>query len=171
MSKKSYRLLESALLLLTVLILMASFYFQYVGGLRPCPLCIMQRFAAFLLMMFCLMGMSLSTLKRGKHVTALQMLSAALGFFFAARQLWLQSLNSEQIPTCMPDLDVLIRYFPWHDVLHALFWGAGDCAEVSWQWLGLSMPGWSLLYFLLMFIVSGFILFSLKKRLNRDENH
>jgi len=36
-------------------------------------------------------------------------------------------------------------------VLH----GSGECAKVEWQFLGLSIPGWTLITF------SGFILFGL----------
>ncbi|WP_133128286.1 disulfide bond formation protein B [Legionella nagasakiensis] len=152
MTKRNYRSIQATLLLLTVVVVGSSFYFQYVVGLQPCPLCLMQRLCAFLLGMFCLMGMCLSTLKRGRLVALLQMFFAAGGLFFATRQLWLQSLPAEQTPACLPGLEVLIRYFPWQDVAHALFWGSGDCAEVSWRWLGLSMPAWAALYFFVMFI-------------------
>ena len=54
-----------------------------------------------------------------------------------------------------------IHYFPWKDILHALLWGAGDCAEVTWKWLGLSMAAWSALYFFVVLLVSGFIVFRL----------
>lgn len=161
MSKRTYRLLQSTLFMLSVFILMASFYFQYVVGLRPCPLCMMQRIVVFFLFMFCLMGMCLSTIARGKFVGICQLFFSACGLLFATRQMWLQSLSEDQVPTCLPDLDILFRYFPWRDVVHALLWGAGDCAEVSWQWLGLTMPGWAALYFLFMFFASGFILYKL----------
>ncbi len=63
-----------------------------------------------------------------------------------------------QAPACMPGLDVLVRYFPWQTVAHALFWGAGDCAETVWSLWGISMPGWTALYFLFM-AVTGLILY------------
>lgn len=160
MTKRNYRLLQALLLLATVFILTAAYYFQLVKGLSPCPLCIMQRVCAFILGMFCLMGLLLQTMKRARHVAGLQMFFSLAGLFFAGRQLWLQSLPAEQVPACMPGLDILVKYFPLKDVIHALFWGAGDCAEVSWQWLGISMPGWSALYFIGMFLVSALLFFS-----------
>ena len=125
MSKRAYRTFQSLLLLLTMVVLVVTFYFQYVGGLQPCPLCLMQRFCAFLLAMFCLMGMCLSTLKRGRSVAIFQIVFAVAGLFFATRHVWLQSLPADQAPVCLPGLDVLIHYFPLHDVLHSLLWGAG----------------------------------------------
>lgn len=163
MSKRSYRFVQSLLLLLTIFVLGTGFYLQYGRGLQPCPLCLMQRFCIFLLLLFCLMGACLTTLKRGKPVAIFQVLTALAGVFFASRQLWLQSLPVGQAPACIPDLDVLMRYFPWRDVLHALLWGAGDCAEVTWRLLGLSMAAWGLVYFLLMVITGGVVFFLLQK--------
>lgn len=162
MSKRAYRRLQSLLLLATILVLWSAFYFQFVGGLHPCPLCLMQRFCAFMFAMFCLMGLCLSTRGRGRVVAIFQMLFTAAGLFFAIRQLWLQSLPAGQAPACLPGLDILIHYFPWQDVFLALFWGTGDCAEVTWTLLGLSMPAWAALYFFMMLLVSGLSLFLLR---------
>jgi len=142
-----------------------SFYVQYLKGLEPCPLCLMQRLCVFLLLFLFLVGVSLSTLRRGRLVAVLQMLVAAGGLFFAGRQLWLQSLPAEKAPACMPGLDVLIHYFPWQDVAHALFWGAGDCAEVTWKWLGLSMPAWAAIYFLAIIITSALVFLRLGREI------
>lgn len=167
MSKRNYRSIQAVLLLLTLIVVGFSFYFQYVVGLQPCPLCLMQRLCAFLLGMFCLMGLCLSTLKRGRFVAILQMFFATSGLFFASRQLWLQSLPAEQAPVCLPGLEILIRYFPWQDVAHALFWGSGECAEVSWQWLGLSMPAWAALYFFFVLVVCGVLYWRLGRTLRQ----
>ena len=157
MSKRDYRLFQGLLLLLTLLTMVASFYLQYMRGLQPCPLCIMQRFCAFILLFFCLMGLRTATLKLSKWVCSLQIFFSLAGLFFASRQLWLQSLPSDKVPACMPGLDILIHYFPWQNVAKALFWGAGDCAEVTWQFLGLSLPAWSMLYFLIILAGSSFL--------------
>ena len=161
MSKRFYRYAQCLLLFVTMVALGTGFYLQYVRGLQPCPLCLMQRFCMFLLLLFCLMGASLTTSKRGKIVAVFQMLVAVAGLFFATRQLWLQSLPVGQAPACIPDFDVLIRYFPWQDILHALVWGAGDCAEVTWKLLGFSLAAWGLLYFLTIAVAGGIVFFML----------
>lgn len=92
----------------------------------------------------------------------LQVLVAGAGLFFATRQLWIQSMPAGKVPVCMPGLDVLIKYFPWQTVAKVLFWGSGECVESSWNWLGISMPGWSALYFLFM-IIAGIFLFYLTR--------
>jgi|SRR5580704_1133347 disulfide bond formation protein DsbB len=155
MNKIAYKKIQLLLVLVTVFVLFASLYVQYFLGLHPCPLCIMQRLCVFLLLG--LLGLSLSTLKKAHCVCLLQIIISCAGLFFSGRQLWLQSLPTGKAPACMPGLDVLIRYFPWQDIARALFWGAGDCAEMTWSMLGISMPGWAALYFLFMAIVSLFL--------------
>lgn len=155
MSKITYKKIQLFLALITFVVLFSSLYFQYFLGLNPCPLCIMQRVCVFLLLG--LMGLSLGTLRKAHIISLMQTVVSCAGLFFASRQLWLQSLPAGQAPACMPGLDVLIRYFPWQTVVHSLLWGSGDCAEVTWSLLGISMPGWSALYFLFMAVASLFL--------------
>ncbi len=165
MSKRVYRNIISLLLLVTLLVLATGFYFEYGKGLQPCPLCLMQRLCTFLFGMFCLIGLCQATLKRARRLAVWQMFLAGSGLYFATRQLWLQSLPVDKAPACMPSLDMLIHYFSKAQVLTALFWGTGDCAEVTWRMLGLSMPVWSALYFITMMCVSAAVFLGIGRRL------
>lgn len=82
-----------------------------------------------------------------RRVLIFQLLIGIAGIYFSGRQLWLQTLPADQLPACLPGMSVLLQYFPWKDILQAMFLGAADCGEITWQWLGLSMPAWSALYF------------------------
>ena len=166
MNKFTYRRWQILLCFISLFVLASSFYFQYVKGLQPCPLCLMQRLCVFLLFMFSFMGIAVQKIKGGKRIACLQFFTAAAGLFFAGRQLWLQSLPADQVPSCMPGLDILVHYFPWQDILRSLFWGTGDCADNSWHWLGLSMAAWSALYFLCLLSASLLIYWCLHKRLS-----
>ncbi len=165
MSKVVYRNIQSLLLFVTTLVVATSFYFEYHKGWQPCPLCLMQRLSAFLFGMFCLMGLGLTTLHRARRIAVFQLVFAASGVYFAGRQLWLQSLPADQAPACMPSLDMLMRYFSKTQVLTALFWGTGDCAEESLAWFGLSMPVWSAMYFVAMLLASAVVFKFLGRRL------
>lgn len=158
MSKRAFRLSQAVLLLLTMLVITISFYLQFAMDMVPCPLCIMQRSTMIAIGAFLLMGLCLSTLKRARMVVLTQLLFALFGFYFACRQLWLQSLSPNDAPACLPQWEILWRYFPWKDVLHALFWGAADCAETHWQWLGFSLPAWAAFYFVIL-VISGLFLY------------
>ena len=169
MTKQLYRTLQNALLLLTIVVIATAFYLQYIVGLVPCPLCLMQRFFIFILLTLAILAVCKSTFERSRFLATFQMLFAFIGLFFATRQLWLQHLPAGLAPACVPDLSVLMHYFPWKDIVHSLVWGAGDCSEIPWAWLGLSMAAWSALYFIIMFIVSGFIFFRLGSSITRVE--
>ncbi len=152
MTKLSYRRWQALLAFLSLIVLGGSFYFEYFKGLEPCPLCLMQRFSVFLLFAICFCATAIRSLRAAKILIFLQFFIAAGGLFFACRQLWLQSLPPGQAPSCLPDLQILIRFFPLKDVFRALFWGTKDCAEITWQWLGLPMPAWTALYFFVMLL-------------------
>lgn len=166
MSKQMYRNIQSLLLLVSIIILTSAIYFGFANRLEACPLCLMQRLCTFLFGFFCLMGLCLSTLRRARGVAVMQMLSMAAGIYFASRQLWLQSLPVDSSAVCMPGFDALVHYFSKTQIVTALLWGTGDCAEVTWRWLGLTMPAWSALYFLIMFLVSAVVFFCIGRRLS-----
>ena len=111
------------------------------------------------------MGWYFSKRHRVRWAVGLQGLFAFAGLCFALRQLWIQALPADQVPACLPGLDVLMKYYPLRDVLSTLFWGTGDCAEGSWHLLGLSMPAWAAFYFLTMILMSGILFFLLKSSL------
>ncbi len=125
-----------------------GYYLQYVEGLQPCPLCITQRF--FLVLTGCL-GLA-AALHRpgvtGSTVYGLLGASSALaGSGFSMRQLYLQGLPPDQAPACGPSLDFIFSTFPLTEALSILLRGDGNCAEVAWEFLGLSIPGWTLIAF------------------------
>lgn len=151
MTQNSYRSMQALLFLVSLLVMFASFYFQYVQQMQPCPLCLMQRYLVVLGVILSLCAI----IADGNHknlMSSLQIVTALAGCYFAGRQLWLQSLPLEQVPACLPGLDILIRYFPLKDVIHALFWGTAECSEHQWQLLGLSMATWSLFFFIAYFL-------------------
>lgn len=165
--KLSYPLWCLFLMLMTLSVLGLSFYFEYVQELTPCPLCLMQRLCVMLLLILTCLSCFFYRPRIQNKCLWLQVVVAGMGIFFAARQLWLQSLPVDQIPICLPGIGVMIRYLPWQQVAHALLFGAGDCAQVSWSWLGLSMAAWTCCYFVGMLIASLISLFGFNSSYHR----
>ena len=125
-----------------------GYYLQYVDHQDPCPLCLVQRgFFYGVLAVFAVAALH-SPARTGKIVycTAASLL-ALFGFGVAARQVWLQHLPADQVPACGPDLFFMIENFPLSRTLQKLFMGSGQCAEVNWTFLGLSIAEWSLAWF------------------------
>ncbi len=44
----------------------------------------------------------------------------------------------------------MIDAFPLADILKAMTMGTGNCAEVTWTMLGISIAGWALIGFVLL---------------------
>lgn len=128
-----------------------ALYLQYFEGQEPCPLCILQR-GAFLAMMAVFFAGAVHSPKRIGAVIygALLVLFSGIGAAIAGRQVWLQSLPPERVPECGPGLDYLLSRFPLRQALEKALRGSGECAEVGWTFLGLSIAGWSLVWFVLL---------------------
>ena len=122
-----------------------AFYMEYVMLLEPCPLCMMQRIWVAIAG---LLALGAAIHGRGVRIWSGVVAAAALiGSGFSIRQLWLQSLPPDQVPACGPGLSYMVEYFPASEVLEAMVFGTGNCAEVSWTLLGISIPGWVLVAF------------------------
>lgn len=136
-----------ALIFLSVIgLLVYALYTQYFEYLDPCPLCMTQRLFYILVGLFALIALIHS---RGHHIYAgLGLLSALGGALVAGRQVWLQHLPPDQVPACGPSLEYMLDTFPLGQTLKTLFTGDGNCAEVDWTFLGMSMAEWSLLCFI-----------------------
>ncbi len=138
-----------------------ALYSQYYGGLMPCPLCTFQRGAFLLLGTAFLFGALHAPKGQGGRRTygVLALLAAGMGMVVAGRHVWLQHLPADQVPACGPDLSFMMEAFPLADVLRKVFTGSGECAEVDWTFAGLSMPEWSLIWFVglaLLALYAGF---------------
>ena len=81
-------------------------------------------------------------------------IAALAGAGIAGRQVWLQHLPADQVPECGPGLDYMLEAFPLTDALKMIFSGSGECAEVHWRFIGLSIAEWSLVWFILFFIAA-----------------
>lgn len=130
-------------------LLCIALFMEHAMGLAPCPLCMMQRL--WIAVAGLIAYVSLLHNPRWGIYPLLGMLASVIGGGFSIRQLWLQSLPADQVPACGPDLQYMIEVFPLSDVLLAMTSGTGDCAEVSWSLLGISIPGWTLIGFIVLF--------------------
>ena len=132
-----------------------ALYLQYFQNEEPCPLCIFQRVAFMALAAVFLAAALHGAGRRGATVYgALLVLVAAAGAAIASRHVWLQHLPPSQVPACGPDLAYLMKRFPFWDVLGKVLSGSGQCAEVGWKFLGLSIAEWSLAWFVLLALLA-----------------
>jgi disulfide bond formation protein DsbB len=125
-----------------------ALWLQYNDGLEPCPLCMLQRAAIVAIGLVFLVGTFHEPGRVGAWIYALLLLVvAALGAGFATRQVWLQSLPADQVPACGMGLGYMLDTMPFVDVVRRVLEGSGECADKAWVFLGLSIAGWTLAFF------------------------
>ncbi len=128
-----------------------AYYAQAVLHLEPCPLCIFQRIGVFALGVIFLIAAWHDPQAFGRRVYAVLVTLAALAAAaVAARHLYIQSLPPDAVPACGASLDFMLKVFSLSEVLVKVLTGSGECAKITWEFLGLAMPGWVLISALLL---------------------
>ena len=128
-----------------------ALYLQYHDYQDPCPLCIVQRIAFMALAAIFLVAALHGPGRTGAIVYGgMLFLVAGIGAAIATRHVWLQNLPKDRIPECGPGLGYMLKKLPLTQALEKILMGSGECAEVGWKFLGLSIAGWSLAWFVLL---------------------
>ncbi|MGE4404814.1 disulfide bond formation protein B [Pseudomonas sp.] len=133
----------------SALLIAVALYLEHVVGLVPCPLCIVQRICTIGFGLVCLVAAIHGPARVGRRIYAvLALLFVAAGGATAIRQIWLQSIPADQLPSCLPSLEYMMEALPFQEIVRLVLHGTAECAEVNWTLLGLSIPEWSLLAFI-----------------------
>jgi len=147
------------------LLLAFGYFLQFVKGLEPCPLCLLQRgFFYAVLLVLLLAAVHGPRGKGGIVYGVLAALAAAGGAAVASRQVWLQHLPADKVPQCGPDLFFMLENFPLSQTLQKLVSGTGECAVVDWTFLGLSIAEWSLAWFVALALYAAWLAWRSKTR-------
>lgn len=155
MTALGHRDINALIVLATGIALTGALVLEYGWGFLPCPLCMVQRFWMAMTGAFAACALLLQAVgAQRKGWAAATGLSAVIGAGFAVRQLWLQALPLASAPACSLGVDYILEAMPVIDALLLLAQGSGDCAEVAWRFLGISIPGWVLLFFLGMLLLA-----------------
>lgn len=138
-----------------------AFYLQLYQHLEPCPLCIFQRVAFFALGLVFLAGALHGPKKAGGRRTygVLALLASLGGIAVAGNHVRLQHLPPDQVPACGPGLDYMLDAMPIAGVIRKVMTGSGECAAVDWSFLGLAMPAWSLICFVVLAVWAAYAAF------------
>ncbi|KAF0862239.1 disulfide bond formation protein B [Pseudomonas sp. LD120] len=157
MSLAGSRLLFSLVFLAGALASWAAYSLQSGGSLESCPLWGVQRLLLLLFGSVNLLAVVQGPGRVGRaFYWGLNLLLGLLGVITAGRHVLLQNIPSEQLLACLPDMPFMLRNLSWWQALQLTFMGTSDCAEVTWTLLDMSLPEWSLLFFVIMLIFSGY---------------
>lgn len=129
-------------------LLAAGAYMQFVEELEPCPLCISQRLAilatGIIFLLAALHNKAYKVYAIGAAVSAL------IGASISARHVWLQHLPPDQVPECSPGLEYVFQHFPLTETIKLMLTGTGECSQIEGIFLGLTIPSWTLIAFLML---------------------
>lgn len=156
---KTSRLAFAAIFAACAALIGIALYMQEEMGLEPCPMCILQRYAFAAIGIAALIGSIHGP--RGamlKVYAALVVLFAMAGGGVALRQSYVQHFPPATA-ACGTDLEFLVNAFPISQALPKIFAGTGDCSVVHWRMLGLSIPEWAFVWFLLFAATAAWLAF------------
>ena len=163
------RLLLAGGFVACVALMATALWLEHVEGLEPCPLCVLQRGAVIVLGVLMLAGAIHDPGTLGRRVYGVTVAIAAIaGAAVAGRHVWLQSLPPGEAPECGPGLEYMLGAFPLTEVIGMVLSGSGECAEVQWTFLALSIPEWTLLMFA-AFALFGLALIAIRSADQRPE--
>jgi disulfide bond formation protein DsbB len=131
-----------------------AIYLQLIKNLLPCPLCVVQRVAYWVAGIAALAAFLQGPQAFGRKVSgAFIVIASAAGAAVALRQAWLVRYPEgfecgispeEEFLNALP----LARWWP------DMFEANGDCADVTWKFIGLTLPDWSAIFFILIAILA-----------------
>lgn len=151
------RKLLGLIMLLCCGFLLFAFYLQYYQYVPPCPLCILQRYAYVAIVIFCVVGRLTPFVRLASF---LSLLAAVGGAFAASSQLWV--IHNPTIQCGNDPLAVTVNSLITAKWFPALFKSDGYCSEVLDRILGLTLPEWSLAWFMVFAFV--FLIIMLRRR-------
>jgi disulfide bond formation protein DsbB len=145
---------ERSLLVLLGVICVAlvggALYLQYFLHEDPCPLCIIQRYFFLLIAIFAFLGARFNSWRGVRLLEVLAVLSALAGIVTAARHVYIQAKPGF---SCGFDaLQPLVDGLPPAQWLPGVFKVSGLCETAYPPILGLSLPMWSLVAFVVAFV-------------------
>jgi disulfide bond formation protein DsbB len=144
----SVRTINFASFLICCGLIAFAYYLETVLNLQPCPLCVLERVIFGILASLFLLATIHNPGPHGQKVYgSILLFFAILGMVFAGRHLWLQGRPSALGEICVPGISYLMKSLPLSQALKTMFMGSADCAKIDWSFLGLSIPGWTFLFF------------------------
>ena len=137
-NKRAWALLALSALALEI----AALFFQYGMDLRPCVMCVYQRVAIWAIFFAGVVGYLAPNAVLMRLVGyGLWATGAIWGLFIALEHVEMQTSATAFLFGCefVPNFP---SWAPLHEWIPILFKADGDCGEISWQFLGYSMPQW-----------------------------
>ena len=148
------------LLFVSVLCLeMAALYFQHIMDLRPCIMCIYQRTALFGVMFAAIPAMLVNNVITRLVGYVGWGISAVWGLLIAIEHVDIQTAANPFFATCEFEPN-FPSWAPLHEWFPTIFGATGDCGDINWSFMDISMPQWMIVIFAIYSVIWAVILVS-----------
>ena len=150
--------------ILSFIMIGAALLIQLIYELEPCPLCITQRIIfiviGFIFVFFFLLKHNFIT-----RIAHLLMLATAsiTGIVFSGRHIMIQEKWITVPAECGIDLNYMFENFPLTQAMNLLFKGTGDCSNIDWNFIGITLPQLALMGYLLFLTIAIITFLKIKK--------
>ncbi len=135
-----------------------ALFAEHVQGYMPCMLCMVQRVFVCLAGAIALVAALHGPGRTGSRVYGvLTALAAGGGAYIAGRHVYLQWLANhapDQLDGCAPSFEYALQNYEPLKFLGTIFIKDQDCGVIDWTFLGLSMPTWTLAWFIVLTFVA-----------------
>jgi len=133
-----------------------AMYLQHVLFLLPCPLCVIQRYLFIAIGVACLIG----AFSKPKIGAGIGLLAALGGLAAVSKHLWV--LAHPGLSCGIDPMETFLNKIPTATSIPWLFYADGICENATEGFLGLSIPQWSLIWFVILGVLMAWTL--LRKR-------
>ncbi len=136
-----------AIFLICTNLLGYAFYIQKTEQNLPCPLCVIQRIFYWLIGLIALLTIIRNPRKLIFRICAVLMVIFSFsGGVVAIRQSWLAQ-HSSSLECGMSSEEKFLNALPFAKWWPDMFEANGNCADVTWKLISLTIPDWSILCF------------------------
>ena len=155
LSRLSSRTIFLSIAIVCGLLMAYALFAEYVQDYQPCMLCMVQRVFVCAAGIVALLAALHGPGRVGRRIYgALTALAAGGGAYIAARHVYLQHLPPEQLDGCAPSFEYALQNYDALKFLGTIFIRDQDCGVIDWTFLGLSMPTWTFVWFVILFVTA-----------------
>jgi len=135
-----------------------ALYLQHLHDMLPCPLCVIQRYLFLAIGVATLVAAISGKVREG---TILALLAALGGLYTVGKHLYV--IANPGFSCGIDPMETFLNKIPTAEYLPWLFRADGLCAGATDSLLGLAIPQWSAVWFVVVTLLLGFVLLRKKR--------
>ena len=159
------RLVLLLIFLICVCVIGYALYLQLAANLLPCPLCIAQRIAYWLVGLTALVAFIHNSKGLSRQIyCSLIAFFSLIGLLLALRHSWLIRYP-EAFECGISAEERFLNNLSIANWWPTMFEANGDCTDAEWKFISLTIPNWSVIFFTLFLMTAIYLLST-----NRNQN-